>query len=323
MEAIATLVKAFEGDVYGSYIRKRMRNEACTCLEARINPESYHAFCNVLSITHDIHSVVRNTSHNILTVKPVQTRDDTSNFWWVIVLMLETNMTFALRHVDFDVNSLVQTCMSTFVRPVVTLYGIPYFDKFDLVSNRIKEKRFAILFQPSTFQETATNMIEAVDMVKDGWKMDDIYARKSSWIINTWKSMVDLEDVVRCFSSSEERIKTIEHNVCSLCHENFKDDDVVVNTCCNHNFHWKCDPMKLEGILYWFQLKQDFTCPFCRSPAVRLPGCDATDTGIDNTSVTVQRWVVPSPPPPPPPPPNPHANTSSIRPSTRRNLYRQ
>ena len=32
-----------------------------------------------------------------------------------------------------------------------------------------------------------------------------------------------------------------EDNKCSICTSDFKNDDLVINTKCNHNFHWDCD----------------------------------------------------------------------------------
>jgi hypothetical protein len=115
-------------------------------------------------------------------------------------------------------------------------------------------------------------MHQANDMVLEGWVMDDIYCKKSTWVTNRWDMFESNPSCIRtCYTPAE--IHSMQNqDQCSLCHEKFHSESIVVNTSCNHNFHWKCsnDDNNTSGLFTWFHLQEKFICPYCRQPAVRI-----------------------------------------------------
>jgi hypothetical protein len=58
------------------------------------------------------------------------------------------------------------------------------------------------------------------------------------------------------------------YNECAICQEDFLPDDIVVNTACNHNFHWFCrcgGTGGKSGLYTWVHCEGQTSCPSCRS----------------------------------------------------------
>jgi hypothetical protein len=337
LSAIESFVKAFEGDVYGPYVWQKMRQEKdVTHMDVRLNQEVFWLFHNVVSINFHIKSMTTVGLYNTLTLQrkeslsrgPEVSRDR----WVTVTVMCGTSAMLMIKSADFDVNCLVETSVSMFVKPMLVASSIHTFDKLHMIRERIEQRRFALVGAPLSVQDGIVNMMEAEHMVKGGWIMDDTHLQDGSWIVNLWKNYSTGEKKSnRLYQSDREQEQMMHQNFCSLCHDTFHEEDVVFNSCCNHNFHMRCTPSKTEGgILYWFRLKNECACPICRGQAVMMLGNDGrvggglgagANNNNNNTNNTTVAGIflsaaasssasvsspTPTPPPPPPPPPHPH-----------------
>lgn len=320
LAAIESFVKAFEGDVYGPYVwQKLLQEKDVTHMDVRLNQEVFWLFHNVVSISFHIKSMTTVGLYQKLTLQPKESLargpEVSRGRWVTVTVMCGTSAMLMIKSSDFDVNCLVETGVSMFVKPMLHASSIHTFDKLRLIRERIEERRFALVGAPLSVLDGIANLMEAEQMVKNGWIMDDLHLQDTSWIINLWKNYFTRERKSnhRLYQSNNEHDQMAQQNFCSLCHDVFSEDDPVFNSCCNHNFHMRCNPSKTEGILYWFRLKNECVCPICRGQAVTMMD-NATNTttgnntngGNNNNSLFLSSASSASPPPPPPPPAAPH-----------------
>ena len=66
--------------------------------------------------------------------------------------------------------------------------------------------------------------------------MDDYYNKEIS-VLFKWKNV---NKDIRLLYSEDEKKKLVNNNECTICGSKFNDEDIVINTKCNHNFHWLC-----------------------------------------------------------------------------------
>lgn len=175
---------------------------------------------------------------------------------------------------DFDVNLLVENSNSIHVRPNLSHSLLYITNRVNVLLERCKNKRFALVDRPRHgFHDVLVNISRAENLVRRGWQMDDSYIFNLSYILSEWKFLRDFTATVRTGYSEELRTTLREQNQCSICHEHFKDSDVIFNSCCNHNFHFHCtpdSPTQKGGIYHWFVQKQEYSCPCCRQDAVHF-----------------------------------------------------
>ena len=132
---------------------------------------------------------------------------------------------------------------------------------FDNIYNRFINKKFAFI------ENNNINIIENIDnaikLIKDSWIMDDIYINKNSIILFLWKNRFNKN--YRTTFNDKDYNNLFENNNCCICSSEFKDDDIVINTKCNHNFHWECSINNNDecGLKYWLEKCSD-NCPICR-----------------------------------------------------------
>ena len=92
--------------------------------------------------------------------------------------------------------------------------------------------------------------------------MDDFHLKDKTSIFFLWKNV---NNNIRTSFKDDELKKLKEGNFCSICSSNFKDEDLIINTKCNHNFHWDCNSCdnSNSGIKNWIS-KFSHKCPICR-----------------------------------------------------------
>ena len=274
MDDVVCILKAFGADLFGEYIRDTFfesssKNTSQFSLSCRIDDQILMHLMNVLSIWFHIEmKSMSGCKVNMGLVPLEEERNDTS-----IDLHL-VRMPYTKWHeipVDFDVNMLVSNSQAVFVRPS-TVFTHP--STIESLRNRIAKKRFALVTVPCFPIRNALGLLQkSHEMVSNGWTMDDAYTRRSSWVINKWSVFKNSISSVRKSFNARERKATLEQSQCCLCHDVFEDDDIVMNTSCNHNFHWRCcpdDQHNMSGISSWFNLKQEFICPYCRQNAIKV-----------------------------------------------------
>lgn len=261
--------KAFFGDVFGEFIRQwrvlgLMSTE--TEIEIRIDMSYLVPFLNIVCIKYDITSV----NHLKEYVMPYRFTYIVTNKWSSvgfspikININTMTKKLFKATLSEFDVDLLAEDDASMYVRncPMAIRCSM---DKINLIKDRICRKRFCLTdhITPLTCSKQITYTIEkAVDMVSNDWLMDDFFLKEKSWIVAKWCNIVNRGLEIR---QATDMKKCDE---CCICQEKFNTNDIVVNTVCNHNFHWSChttgDP---NGLSQWVKGQNKTSCPFCRNP---------------------------------------------------------
>lgn len=276
MENVVSIVKAFHGDIFGAYVRDlyAQKHFGDKTLEARIDEHAFSYFIGVMGIFYEVTIRILHASGVLIGLRPRDGGDEAEevdmNVTWCSPLRWST-----VSPEFIDVNLLVSNGTAIFVRPDAALSFTSMTNKIDRILSRVRANRFAMYRLPVF---PASNVLKTLgkchDLVKNGWVMDDAYVKKNTAVINTWQTFKDSIDEVRAAFNEHEREALVSQDQCSLCHETFQDGDMVLNTCCNHNFHWVCNgddrdrATRMSGVSSWFQMKRDFACPFCRQVAV-------------------------------------------------------
>jgi hypothetical protein len=127
-----------------------------------------------------------------------------------------------------------------------------FCDNYDSIVIPTLENELKIIVSHSvrlSFIQNITNMINITNMPNMP-NMEDVKLVVDSKI---------LETIPKCkYTELQESIKTT-NNLCTICQDNFKDDDVVRLLPCEHIYHPEC-------IDDWLKI-HSYKCPCCRKPA--------------------------------------------------------
>ena len=169
---------------------------------------------------------------------------------------------------DLDCNQFFMNNNSLYLncnKKSLLYYYYPFhqstFNNFNIYFNRIKNNKFSFVRKNSNFDNYLYNIDQAYSLVNNNWIMDDYSNPKkdTSCILLKWKNKD--KDNYRYNYNTEKYNKLKDHNNCSICGINFTNECVVINTVCNHNFHWYCN--NKHGLKYWIQ-NHNNSCPICR-----------------------------------------------------------
>lgn len=281
MDLIINTILAFNGEIMGGYVRDTHANiNRFKDLDCRVDRDVVNILLNVLSINFDVKFHLPTQNHviwDILTYTLTSRADSTKTY---MIDILTCHITkWAGYPCDFDVNLLAQNNNNLFVRPNMSTSLILLNNRLNFILGRCKNHTFALVDIPRfSFGDIIKNITRAFDLVGRGWIMDDFYKGNASYLINKWKFIHEGHPKfgeLRTKYTAELLDIMKSQNECSICHEIFSKDDLVFNSCCNHNFHFKCSPImsdvaKQGGIFYWFLQKQAFSCPCCRQDAIHF-----------------------------------------------------
>jgi hypothetical protein len=133
--------------------------------------------------------------------------------------------------------------------------------KFSSILNRIINKKFSFIDKNYSYN-IFNNIDICIQLILNGWIMDDYYLKNETSVIFLWKNV---NNNIRTSFKENDLNKLKSGNLCSICSSEFKDNDLVINTKCNHNYHWKCDNCdnNNSGIKNWIS-KFSHKCPICR-----------------------------------------------------------
>lgn len=275
MENVVGIVKAFHADIYGSHVRdlyaEKDPGNSSKSLDVRIDEQLFTYFIAVLGVFYNVTVRILHTTGVSIGLCPKNAgtehqSDIDMNITWCNALRWSSVPTELI-----DVNLLVSNGTAIYVRPDAVLSFTAMSNKIDHVMKRVRSNRFGLVRLPAFPPTSVLKVLNRChDLVQAGWTMDDAYIGKSSAVINTWRNF-KTQDVRNAFTPQEKE-SLVSQDQCSLCQDTFQDDDIVLNTSCNHNFHWVCHSddrtTRMSGISSWFHLKRDFACPFCRQAAV-------------------------------------------------------
>lgn len=239
---IEKYVLAFDGDLFGAYVRDvKIQGSISNSICFRIDPIHMGPFLNVLSLHGNIVPVDNSENRYARTLM----------YNDIITLTIIPLRKFDFRAIpcNFDCDALAwnNECMYVWKNNPATRYMM---DKLSWITERIKQKRFCLL-QKNYVEDSVEYVIEkAYNLVSNDWVMDTSILGKGSWTVNYW-SVFPLEQKMQCTD-------------CAICQDDFHQSDIVVRTCCSHNFHWRCRSKPL-GLQSWVNTnKQHVTCPKCR-----------------------------------------------------------
>lgn len=283
MDSVINYVKAFNGDIIGGYVRDKYAGiDAVKDIDCRIEQEHLHNLVNVLSVNFTVLDNPMSLNYKRFNVSSYFVCPKRPAIGAAIKLDLFC-CAFIKWHAypcDFDVNLLAENNDSLFIRPNTcnSLKGLP--SRLNVIMQRCKQRRFAIVALPSqTTQDILILLIRSKSLVLRGWVMDDVYLGAMSFVMNKWRNLIRDPDTKRVTYTPSQHLSMKSQSECSICHESFNDDDVVLNTCCNHTFHWECHGRTVPenataeqkgGIYNWFATKGCFQCPICRQTAVQF-----------------------------------------------------
>lgn len=260
-DIIAT-AKIFDGDIFGSAIRdyKLTGNTRIQDVDIRLDSHSFKPFIILLHTKYNVKQLP-DKLYNGITIQTFTLSPKTSNMFFFpinIDIVLMSRHMFRISFLDFDVNLFTENERAIFLRFVPhMLKYLP--DKFSYIKERIIAKQFTYLPSEKQLTDLCIIIEKAVKMTHANWTMDDAFHQKDTWVVGKWDGF--LTGKHRKNYTREKFTKMSECNTCSLCHEKFAPHDIVLNTACNHVFHWKCNAT--TGLNVW--AKEHSTCPYCRS----------------------------------------------------------
>jgi hypothetical protein len=269
IEDVCLYAKACQGYIYGDVVREFCHRDSIDIpsINIRLDLHLLSTFAQVLSITYDVVSLpLAISTYTCFSKKFVVSCKNRNDIRTIIDVCLLSERDWLGLQCSFDVNILAENSSKHFIRlEYPQLERFP--DKMSHIKKRIKDGKFTLLDFSACrsighFVELINN---ASAMVTKGWIMDDLIYGESTWIVNQWKSIK--EKPLECRKSYHKNNLDLmtSLNECALCSEHFEDDDIVINTKCNHNFHWHHTTCK--GLSEWM-MHGNITCPVCRKNAI-------------------------------------------------------
>jgi hypothetical protein len=322
MDIIIKLIKAFDGDLMGGYLRDREAMiSTFNDIDCRIEKDALKFFINVLSVSFCVVENIVGINYRKMNIVSynVSPRNNSENWTIKLDILLCSYASWISYPCDFDVNLLAENNDALHIRPHISPALLLTTNRIDTILNRTRNMQFALVNVPkNNFQDILVLLLRSKTLVEKGWIMDDYYLGNSSWIFNKWELIDTKLNEIRKSLTTLQIQSTRSQNECCLCHEKFKNDDIVFNSCCNHNFHWQCYPEsnsstshELSGIYNWFSVKQSYNCPYCRQEAIKFSILYIIPMSPRPITQQIQPPIQPpiqspiqspiQPPPPPPP----------------------
>jgi hypothetical protein len=245
MENIEYIVKGFFGDIFGEYIVHKYNKDTQQVIDCRIDRHLKPIFINIISINFTIENLF--VSSHALTHIQLSCKTTEQKF-----LIRIWDMTYTSWHLIpnfIDVFLLTENNACIYVRPCFSKGFIHINDKVNHLIKRCHNKQFA--FTSPLFGNIDTivfHLDNAYNMILSDWTMDNIYIKHDTLVINKF-----------------DKFDSHSHDICSICHENFTNDQIVIKTSCNHFFHWKCNGSDdNNGLRFWIVSNKNVFCPYCR-----------------------------------------------------------
>jgi len=283
-DTIIKTVKAFDGDVYGNVVRdyKINKNTDVGNINCRIDAHVVNAFGQTLNVLFDvmelpisIGTITGFTKRYVLTPKPIYPCTSHGTIVPRSVILEVAVMTkheWSRIPCDLDVNLFAENGSSRYIR--ADYYVLHKFvDRYDHLMERIKNMKFCVV-DFSMCKSLASDRAfvdNNVAMVVNGWTMDDLIWGDATWVVNKWITFQMRPKDIRIKYTTNKIERMLAQDECMLCNEKFAPMDIVINTRCNHNFHWhSClssddnRTIKCGGLVEWVRRDKN-SCPCCRT----------------------------------------------------------
>lgn len=277
IENLISHIKAFDGDIFGGVIRDYRTNgfPYIKDINCRIDNLLVIIFMNTLQLHYDVRELPSGLNGYFVEYSKrlhISSRQENSAHIIVDIVTLSRAEWIRLP-CDFDINLLAENAFSCYVRSnYPTLNKV--VDRYGFIHKRLKNALFALLepCNSKSCDEVKHLIDRSVRLVTRDWIMDDSLIGKSSWLVNYWLIVSSLTTSCRTvFDKREVEVLKVQTE-CSLCNEVFKPRDIVINTKCNHNFHWSQERLEsvttdgtsiCKGLREWMRLGNS-SCPICR-----------------------------------------------------------
>jgi hypothetical protein len=277
-------IKAFDGDLFGGVVRdyKMIGSPFVRDVNCRIDGIMLNIFISTLNLHFKVKELPTIFNGYFvdfskrIQVSPKYNTNNTAKVFTILDIVILSRPEWMRLPCDFDVNCLAENSISSFVRP--SYFSMNKFvDKYNYVQKRIKTGKFGLLdlHTERTADQIRHTIDKAMLLVLRDWTMDDLVVGNDSWVINYWSMFNSLAKECRTCIDDKGCEMLRQQTECSLCGENYKHNDVVINTKCNHNFHWTQErnsqtnvnnatsPSHCKGLREWVKLG-NVTCPICR-----------------------------------------------------------
>jgi hypothetical protein len=136
----------------------------------------------------------------------------------------------------------------------------------DAILPRIMYKKFCFVKKIHQLELHMNNINEAIRMIRNGWVMDDYCQGKNSCVLVKWANIKN--NNYRLKYTVDEYQNIYEQTQCAICGSDFNECDIVINTKCNHTFHYICNSQTASsldelGLRNWIT-NYNNNCPTCR-----------------------------------------------------------
>lgn len=128
--------------------------------------------------------------------------------------------------------------------------------------SRIHQRRFCLAMLP-THPEGPIR--EAECLIECGWVMDDLIHHDMCWVVGRWAFLQPHSETTVRKSQQDSQRDMSSVSECAICLSSFRNDDMVINLSCNHNFH------PTPCLTTWINhiqskcIHDTVNCPCCRS----------------------------------------------------------
>lgn len=281
-------IKAFDGDVYGGVVRDYSVGNIVYIqdINCRLDNSILNLFMQTLFVYFDVEEISVEIGGSFTDLRKkikVMMKDKESNnilysttsqrvpYVFVDIVMM-SRMEWMRLPCDFDVNVLAENSHSLYIRvPYNSLNK--YTDRLKFVRDRIQDTTFCAL--EDSFSKTPEQIIGLVDralrLIMRGWIMDDTLLGNKTWVLSQWNVLSNELKMVRKNYDKDKYEQMTCSMECAICNEEFQPTDIVINTKCNHNFHWNdlCatylpnKSVRCKGLKEWVK-RGKISCPVCR-----------------------------------------------------------
>ncbi len=288
LDKLFNIIQSFNGNIFGETIRDYNIKTKLLDNDFNIyfnninniniifnNNTIIKYFIRILSFNYEIYKVVSDNNNKITTYNLIYNYLNNDEY---IIKILNINIfSFSLCNFlkykniekltyDLDCNQFFMNNDSLYLISNKNPF-YPYtlqqlsFTNFNKYFNRIKNNKFSFIKKNMNFNEYLYNIDQAYFLVNNGWFMDDFHniKRDTSCVLLKWKNKDD--NNYRCNYDIEKYNKLKNNDNCSICGSKFTNECIIINTSCNHNFHWYCNNKR--GLKYWIQ-EYNNSCPICR-----------------------------------------------------------
>jgi hypothetical protein len=283
IETLKQNIKAFNGDVYGNILTfnesdyqvlAELSNQLPTpqlyTIQCRVDLYLFTVFVQVLNLNFDVQCSPMQFSETMginkqYIISPKLSRNETKPRV-VLDVCYQSTLEWTKFPCDFDIHLLAENSSSVFLKSNYMCLD-RFVDKIGHIKKRVEQRKFTVL--DSTACRTSEKLRMLIDrsqtLIRRGWLMDDMLYGDEVWNINLWLTYLMRPQACRIFHDKKKRDVLVSLNECPVCNDKFQPEDIVINSRCNHNFHWRNS--RCGGLSEWLK-RGNISCPICRKNAL-------------------------------------------------------